>query len=263
MEIYPSALTLLIIVRRLTMVSAGMAAFVEIDFKKIIAYSTLRQLGVMILALGLGSPLLSFFHLLSHAIFKALMFVCAGTYIFYHSHGQDLRIMGNLRNCLPATQVGLIVSNLALCGFPFLSGFYSKDPIYELRASGGYNLVVVSFMILGLLITGVYSFRSIALSQVRVVNQISLNYFTNNAPFFKVPVFILGAIAVFWGAALNWGLPPVSLAPISFILGVVPMTLLLLAGVFIFFVYSSETSVVPVGRVSGVKLSAYEGFARL
>lgn len=202
-EIYTEALTLLIVVRRLTMVIAGIAAFVEIDFKKIIAYSTLRQLGVIILALGLRNPLLSFFHLLSHAIFKALIFVCAGTYIFYHSHGQDLRMIGNLSNCLPVTQLGLIASNMALCGFPFLSGFYSKDPIYELRVRGGYNLIVAILMIFGLLITGVYSFRSMTLSQVRIINQISLNYFTNNVFFFRVPVFLLGIMAVFWGASLN------------------------------------------------------------
>lgn len=133
---FSSLRNVLLGLRRLTIVLAGFAAFVEVDFKKIIAYSTLRQLGVIIVALGLGSPVLAYFHLLSHAIFKALMFVCAGVYIHYHKHIQDLRVIGNLRQHLPIVQVGAVVSNLALSGFPFLSGFYSKDPIYELRVGG-------------------------------------------------------------------------------------------------------------------------------
>lgn len=178
------------------MVLAGLAAFTEIDFKKIIAYSTLSQLGVIIVALGLGSPLLSFFHLLSHAIFKALIFICAGTYIYYHKHGQDLRVIGNLRSYLPITQLGLVVSNLALCGFPFLSGFYSKDPVYEFRARGGYNFIVVYFIAFGLLLTRVYSIRAVILSQIGPSNQTTLNSFNNNRSFYSLPIFLLGALAI-------------------------------------------------------------------
>lgn len=200
---YVEAINLLVFMRSLTIVLAGLAAFVEIDFKKIIAYSTLSQLGVIILALGLGSPLLSFFHLLSHAMFKALMFICAGTYIYYHAHGQDLRIMGNLRDCLPVTQVGFIISNLALCGFPFLSGFYSKDPVYELRTNGFFNVVVIFFMVFGLMITALYSIRSIMFSQIGPNNQVALNCFRSNLNYFRLPVFLLGGMAVVWGATLN------------------------------------------------------------
>jgi len=189
-------LRLLLLLRSLTIVLAGLAAFTEIDFKKIIAYSTLRQLGVIMVALGLGSPLLSFFHLLSHAMFKALIFICAGTYIYYHKHGQDLRVMGNLSHYLPVTQLGLVVSNLALCGFPFLSGFYSKDPVYEFRARGRYNFIVVFFMAFGLLLTRVYSIRAIMLSQIGPSNQTTLNSFNNNLSFYKLPIFLLGTLAI-------------------------------------------------------------------
>lgn len=196
MEEFERIRSILLLIRRLTMVLAGFAAFTEMDFKKIIAYSTLSQLGVIIVALGLGSPFLSFFHLLSHAMFKALIFICAGTYIYYHKHGQDLRRMGNLRVYLPVTQVGLVVSNLALCGFPFLSGFYSKDPVYEIRITGGYNLIAVFFMVMGLFLTRVYSIRSMLLSQFRAPGQVSLNCFRNRPRFYKVPVFMLGFLAV-------------------------------------------------------------------
>jgi NADH-ubiquinone oxidoreductase chain 5 len=200
---YPQVTRALLLLRRLTMVLAGFAAFTEMDFKKIIAYSTLRQLGVIMVALGLGRPFLSFFHLLSHAMFKALMFICAGTYIYYHKHGQDLRVMGNLRHYLPVTQLGLVVSNLALCGFPFLSGFYSKDPVYEFRVRGRYNIIVTFFMALGLLLTRVYSARAIMISQIGPSNQTALNCYNNNSTFFRLPILLLGSLAMVWGAALN------------------------------------------------------------
>ncbi len=193
----------LLFLRRLTMVLAGLAAFVEMDFKKIIAYSTLRQLGVIVVALGLGRPFLAYFHLLSHAMFKALMFICAGTYIHYHKHGQDLRVIGNLREHLPVVQVGIIVSNLALCGFPFLSGFYSKDPIYEFRINGVGNLLGIFFIVLGLLITRIYSVRRVLLTQIRLKSQIPLINLHNERRFFTFPVLVLGSFAVTWGCILN------------------------------------------------------------
>lgn len=220
----------LLILSSLTIVLAGLAAFSEMDFKKIIAYSTLRQLGVILVALGLGRPLLSFFHLLSHAIFKALIFVCAGTFIFYHQHGQDLRVMGGLTSFLPVTQLGLVRSNLALCGFPFLSGFYSKDPVYELRVNGSFPFIAGRFMALGLLLTRVYSVRAMLLSQISPATQVSLRNLSNNSFFFKLPVFLLGALAVVWGCSLNWILlPPVSIGPITGCLGVLPILLFLVA----------------------------------
>jgi len=196
MVVHTEAIFIITLTRRLTIVLAGLAAFVEMDFKKIIAYSTLSQLGVMMLALGLGRPVLSFFHLLSHAMFKALIFICAGTYIFYHIHAQDLRIIGNIVDCLPITQLGFIISNLALCGFPFLSGFYSKDPVYELRVNESRNFIVAFFIVFGLLMTAMYSIRSMAFSQLGPKNQVSLNCFRNNVLYFTFPIFFLGRLAV-------------------------------------------------------------------
>lgn len=121
-------------VGRLTSLLAGVAAFVELDFKKVVAYSTLRQLGVMMVRLGLGLWRLAFFHLLAHAIFKALLFLCVGVLIARHGHGQDLRSIGNLVKGMPIIQAGIVLARGALCGVPFLSGFYSKDAILERRA---------------------------------------------------------------------------------------------------------------------------------
>merc|ERR1711893_122352 len=123
--------TLLLVGGRLTRFVAGTAALATFDFKKVVAYSTLRQLGVITVALGLGCPGLAFFHLLAHAMFKALLFLCVGVLIHGHSHAQDLRTMGNISVGMPIVQAGVVVASLALCGIPFLRGFYSKDAIIQ------------------------------------------------------------------------------------------------------------------------------------
>ena len=113
------------------MIIAGLAAIGEIDIKKVIALSTLRQLGVIILTLGLGSPKMAFFHLLSHAYFKAILFMCAGRVINTIKDYQDIRTIRRGHVASVKVLAIVIVANLSLCGFPFLSGFYSKDLILE------------------------------------------------------------------------------------------------------------------------------------
>lgn len=115
----------------LTIFMSGLGANYENDLKKIIALSTLRQLGLIMMSLGLGFYELAFFHLITHAIFKSLLFLCAG--VFIHSIGdtQDIRILGGLIISCPVTSFYFIGASIALCGFPFLSGFYSRDIILE------------------------------------------------------------------------------------------------------------------------------------
>merc|ERR1711981_777492 len=103
----------------------------EIDIKKVIALSTLSQLGVIIIILGGIEPVLSFFHLLSHAYFKAILFICAGIIIHNIKDYQDIRKISIISNIIPVTFRVIIVANLSLCGLPFLRGFYSKDIILE------------------------------------------------------------------------------------------------------------------------------------
>ena len=123
--------TILLFVATVTILIAGLSALTECDLKKVIALSTLRQLGVIIARLGLGAPNLAFFHLITHALFKALLFICAGAIIHFSYHRQDLRNVGNLAPQLPITISALLIANISLCGLPFLSGFYSKDLILE------------------------------------------------------------------------------------------------------------------------------------
>lgn len=102
----------------ITMLAAGGAALVETDLKKVVALSTLSQLGLIFCALGLHSPVLAFYHLITHAMFKALLFLCVGTFIFYHGHRQDIRRIGQLAQTLPLRQRAARLAHLALAGFP-------------------------------------------------------------------------------------------------------------------------------------------------
>ena len=127
----------------LTILLAGVRALNEGDMKKIVALSTLRQLGIMVIGVGLGSSLLAFFHLVAHAFFKALLFVGVGNFIHAAGSYQDLKVMGNFQGALPFTSAILILAKASLCGLPFFSGFFSKEAILEnLDLTGGRALVV-------------------------------------------------------------------------------------------------------------------------
>merc|ERR1712114_102519 len=119
--------TILITIGSFTMFIAGCAAMLEIDIKKVIALSTLSQLGIMIIIIGGGAPVLAYFHLLSHAFFKAILFICAGIIIHNIKDYQDIRKIGFRYNNLNYSISIMIIANLSLCGLPFLRGFYSKD----------------------------------------------------------------------------------------------------------------------------------------
>lgn len=142
-----------------TIFMSGLGANYETDLKKIIALSTLSQLGLMIITLGLGFYEFTFFHLMTHAIYKSLLFLCAG--VFIHSIGdiQDIRILGGLITSCPSTSYYFICSSMALCGFPFLSGFFSKDIILELFFTSEMNLFIFIAVTLATVFTVTYSVR--------------------------------------------------------------------------------------------------------
>nr|QFG38875.1 NADH dehydrogenase subunit 5 [Taron dubius] len=149
----------LLFISVLTLLMAGIGANYENDLKKIIALSTLSQLGVMMMSLGLGMPYLALFHLYTHALFKALLFLCAGMFIHNSSNTQDIRHMGLLFSQAPLTTTCMNIANLSLCGAPFLSGFYSKDLILELSLSNPTNFFMVLLIFLATGMTAAYSFR--------------------------------------------------------------------------------------------------------
>nr|YP_010944760.1 NADH dehydrogenase subunit 5 [Galiteuthis armata]WMC20858.1 NADH dehydrogenase subunit 5 [Galiteuthis armata] len=143
----------------LTTIMSGVCALYEYDMKKIIALSTLSQLGVMMMSLGIGLPMLALFHLYTHAMFKALLFMCGGNIIHCFSGKQDVRQIKNVSKLLPVTTMFLNISNMALCGMPFLAGFYSKDLIIEGLISGSFNMVIFLLGVFGVCLTVLYSMR--------------------------------------------------------------------------------------------------------
>nr|WGO58010.1 NADH dehydrogenase subunit 5 [Rhabdoblatta densimaculata] len=150
---------MLLLISGLTMFMAGLGANFEYDLKKIIALSTLSQLGLMMSILSMGYSELAFFHLLTHALFKALLFMCAGVVIHSMKDSQDIRFMGNLSFQMPLTSSCLMISNFALCGMPFLAGFYSKDLILEMVSLNYMNIFGFFLFYFSTGLTVCYSFR--------------------------------------------------------------------------------------------------------
>jgi NADH-ubiquinone oxidoreductase chain 5 len=149
----------LLVVSISTLFIAGLGANYEFDLKKIIALSTLSQLGVIIIVLSVGLYELAFFHLISHAIFKSLLFLCAGSYIHSIVEVQDIRLLGRTLFVLPVTRVYFVGCSFSLCGFPFLAGFYSKDLILERYFFIEINLWLFVILVAGTFFTITYSVR--------------------------------------------------------------------------------------------------------
>lgn len=195
---------ILILIGIATIIIAGITAIIEIDIKKIIALSTLSQLGIMIIILGAGSPILSFFHLISHAFFKAILFICAGLIIHNIKDYQDIRKIGFRYRNLNFSISIILVANIRLCGLPFLRGFYSKDLIIEIMFIKGKNFLVILLLILGTILTVIYSCR---LNFLVATNYIKTErYFFINENYkdiligiiFLLPFSIIGGIIISW-----------------------------------------------------------------
>ena len=160
-ELSDTALSFIMIVGAITALFMGFLGIIQNDIKRVVAYSTLSQLGYMTVALGASAYSVAVFHLMTHAFFKALLFLAAGSVIMGVHHNQDIRWMGGLRKYMPITWVTSLVGSLALIGTPLLSGFYSKDSIIEaVHESHLYGAGFASFAVLaGVFVTAFYSFR--------------------------------------------------------------------------------------------------------
>nr|YP_010586089.1 NADH dehydrogenase subunit 5 [Ceraclea indistincta]UZZ43825.1 NADH dehydrogenase subunit 5 [Ceraclea indistincta] len=197
-------LNYLLLLGILTMFMSGLSAVCEFDFKKIIALSTLSQLGLMMSTLGMGLKVLSGFHLLTHAFFKALLFLCAGVLIHSFYNFQDIRYMGGFLKYVPIIYSCFIVSNLSLMGMFFLSGFYSKDLILEMMSIGNLNFVIYVLFYICILFTVVYSFRLFFMSFLNYNNFFTLMMFHEEDYFMLIGIFVLTSMSVFMGSVLKW-----------------------------------------------------------
>nr|YP_010728483.1 NADH dehydrogenase subunit 5 [Stictochironomus rosenschoeldi]WEF49724.1 NADH dehydrogenase subunit 5 [Stictochironomus rosenschoeldi] len=201
----------LLLISGLTMFMAGLGANFEFDLKKIIALSTLSQLGLMMSILALGFVKLAFFHLMTHALFKALLFMCAGAIIHNMKGSQDIRDMGVLSQAMPFTSSCLNVANLALCGFPFLAGFYSKDIILEVVLVSQVNLFVVFLFFFSTGLTVSYSFRLFYYLFILPMNMsFSMNILNDSSIVMMKSMFGLLVFAIIGGSMLNWLIFPYS-----------------------------------------------------
>ncbi len=160
-ELSDTALSFVIVIGAITALFMGFLGVIQNDIKRVVAYSTLSQLGYMTVALGASAYSAAIFHLMTHAFFKALLFLAAGSVIIGMHHDQDIRNMGGVKKYMPITWITSLIGSLALIGTPFFSGFYSKDSIIEavgeshIAGSGfAYFAVVVSVFV-----TALYSFR--------------------------------------------------------------------------------------------------------
>ncbi len=160
-ELSDTALSFIIVIGAIGALFLGILGIIQNDIKRVVAYSTLSQLGYMTVALGASAYSVAIFHLMTHAFFKALLFLGAGSVIIGMHHDQDIRNMGGLRKYMPITWITFLLGTLALVGTPFFSGFYSKEHIIE--AAGAANVWGATFAyyatLIGVFVTSLYSFR--------------------------------------------------------------------------------------------------------
>ena len=168
-ELSPTALHFVLFIGATTALFTGLIGIIQNDIKRVVAYSTLSQLGYMTVALGVSAYSAGVYHLMTHAFFKALLFLAAGSVIIGMHHEQDMRKMGGLRKYMPITFWTSLIGTLALVGTPFLSGFYSKDTIIEAahhatHAGHWINIYAYWAVLLGVFVTSFYSFRLLYLT---------------------------------------------------------------------------------------------------
>ena len=204
-EVSTYTMDTILIIGAITSLLLGIVGIYQNDIKKVIAYSTISQLGYMICILGAGFYAASFFHLFTHAFFKALLFLSAGAVIISMHHEQDIRKMGNLRAYLPITYKCFLIGTLCLVGFPLTSGFFSKDLILISLYNDDNFLSLFSYVILviGTFVTSMYSFRLLFLvfhGDERFKGQ----KITEQGLSMLIPLVILSVLAVISGACINF-----------------------------------------------------------
>nr|YP_010620948.1 NADH dehydrogenase subunit 5 [Catara rugosicollis]WAX39292.1 NADH dehydrogenase subunit 5 [Catara rugosicollis] len=248
---------ILLLVSGLTMFMAGLGANFEYDLKKIIALSTLSQLGLMMSILSMGFSVLAFFHLLTHALFKALLFMCAGMLIHVMKDSQDIRYMGNLSFQMPLTSSCLCISNFALCGMPFLAGFYSKDLILEVVSLSYMNMFGFFLFFFSTGLTVCYSFRLFYYTLCGDFNMLPIFNMFENSMNMIIGMLIMLFMAIMGGSFLSWIIFP---TPLMICLPFYLKTFVLLVS-FIGGWFGYEMSMMSIGnKLMSIKYYLYSSF---
>jgi NADH-quinone oxidoreductase subunit L len=207
MEEAPGALSFVMFIGATTCIFAATIACVQTDIKRVIAYSTCSQLGYMFMAAGAGAYQASIFHLITHAFFKALLFLCAGSVIHAMSDEQDMRKMGGIWRKVPITYTCLWIGSLAIAGIPFFAGYWSKDAILESTYAVNTGIGMYGFVMgtLAAFLTAFYSWRLIIMTfhGAPRADAHTMSHVHESTPWMTVPLMILSLGAIFSGWALH------------------------------------------------------------
>ena len=202
-EFSPMVLILCLWIGAITTVFSSLIGLFQQDIKKVIAYSTMSQLGMMVIAIGLSSYNIALFHLVNHAFYKGLLFLGAGAVIHAVSDNQDFRKYGGLRAFLPLTYSVMLIASLSLVAFPFMTGFYSKDFILESAYGQFYFSSIVVYFIasIGAMFTTLYSIKVLYLTFLTNPNGPFINYKQAHEGdiFMSLPLIILAIFSIFFG----------------------------------------------------------------